>query len=75
MYETTILFFCSLLFKLWKYCLGNTNKSKLKTLLYKQKHGARIINFKDKLTHAEPLLQELQSCAQIMRKTINFTGK
>ena len=38
---------------------ASTNKSKLKTLLYKQKHGARIINFKDKLTHAEPLLQEL----------------
>ena len=40
---------------------ASTNKSKLKTLLYKQKHGARIINFKDKFTHAEPLLQELRA--------------
>ena len=44
---------------------ASTNKSKLKTLLYKQKHGARIINFKDKLTHAEPLLQELGALKHI----------
>ena len=25
-----------------------------------QKHGSRIINFQDKLTHAKPLLQELR---------------
>ena len=37
----------------------STNKTKLKTLLCKQKHVARIINFKDKFTYAEPLLQEL----------------
>ena len=26
-----------------------------------QKHGARIINFKDRLTHAKPLMQELKA--------------
>ena len=38
---------------------ASTNKTKLKTLLRKQKHGVRIIYFEDKFTHAKPLLQDL----------------
>ena len=40
---------------------ASTNKTKLKTLHRRQKHGSRIINFKDKFTHAEPLMQELNA--------------
>ena len=40
---------------------ASTNKSKLKTLLRKQKHAARLINFKDKLTHAKPLLLDMKA--------------
>ena len=40
---------------------ASTNKTKLKTLLRRQKHGARIINLQDRLTHAKPLLQELKA--------------
>ena len=40
---------------------ASTNKSKLKTLLRRQKHAARIIHFKDKYTHARPLLQNIKA--------------
>ena len=40
---------------------ASTNITKLKPLLRRQKHGSRIINFQDKLTHAKPLLQELRA--------------
>ena len=40
---------------------GSTNQSKLLPLYRKQKHAARIIFFKDKLTHAKPLLSEINT--------------
>ena len=40
---------------------GSTNKTKLNQLLRHQKHASRIIFFKDKLTHAKPLLQSINS--------------
>ena len=39
---------------------GSTNKSKLEPLYRQQKHVARLINFKDRFTHAKPLLIELK---------------
>ena len=40
---------------------GSTNKTKLNQLLRHQKHASRIIFFKDKLTHAKPLLQYINA--------------
>ena len=40
---------------------ASTNKSKLSVLLKQQKHAARLIHFKDKYTHAKPLLQNLKT--------------
>ena len=40
---------------------GSTNKTKLNQLLRHQKHASRIIFFKDKLTHAKPLLQSINA--------------
>ena len=40
---------------------ASTHKSKLKGLLRKQKHASRIIYFKDKYTHAKPLMQKMKS--------------
>ena len=40
---------------------ASTNKSKLKTLLRRQKHAARIIHFKNKYIHARPLLQNMEA--------------
>ena len=40
---------------------ASTNKSKLKTLLRRQKHAARIIHFKNNYTHARPLLQNMEA--------------
>ena len=40
---------------------GSTNKTKLNNLLMHQKHAARIIFFKDKLTHAKPLLKSMNA--------------
>ena len=34
-------------------------KSKLNVILRRQKHASRIIYFKDKYTHARPLLKEM----------------
>ena len=36
-------------------------KSKLEGLYCHQKHAAHIINFKDKFTHAQPLLHDMKS--------------
>ena len=40
---------------------GGTNKTKLSALLRRQKHASRIIYFKDKYTHAKPLLKRLNA--------------
>ena len=40
---------------------GSTNKTKLNVILRRQKHASRIIFFKDKYTHARPLLKELNA--------------
>ena len=40
---------------------GSTNKTKLNQLLRHQKHTSRILFFKDKLTHAKPLLQSINA--------------
>ena len=40
---------------------ASTNKTKLNNLLMHQKHAARIIFFKDKLTHAKPLLKSMNA--------------
>ena len=40
---------------------GSTNKTKLNQLLRHQKHASRLIFFKDKLTHAKPLLQSINA--------------
>ena len=40
---------------------GSTHKSKLMGLYRQQKHAARIIYYKDKLTHAKPLLKNLNA--------------
>ena len=37
------------------------NKSKLKVLLRRQKHAARLINFKNKFIHAKPLLVDMKA--------------
>ena len=40
---------------------GSTNKSKLTPLYRQQKHAARIIFFKDRLSHANPLLKQINA--------------
>ena len=40
---------------------GSTYKSKLKTILRRQKHASRIVYFKDKYTHARPLMIEMNA--------------
>jgi len=40
---------------------ASTHKSKLTTLYRKQKHAARIVFNKDRLSHAEPLLKNLKA--------------
>ena len=40
---------------------ASTHKSKLEPLYRHQKHAARIINFKDKFTHAQPLLYDMKA--------------
>ena len=40
---------------------ASTHKSKLKGLLRKKKHASRIMYFKDKYTHAEPLMQKMKT--------------
>jgi len=39
---------------------ASTHKSKLERLYRHQKHAARLINFKDRYTHAKPLLEEMK---------------
>ena len=39
---------------------GSTHKSKLEPLHRKQKHAVRIINQRDRMTHTEPLFQNLK---------------
>ena len=39
----------------------STYQSKLEGLYRHQKHAARIINFKDRFTHAQPLLHEMKA--------------
>ena len=38
---------------------GSANKSQLEPLYRQQKHLARLINFKDRYTHAKPLLIDM----------------
>ena len=40
---------------------GSTNKNKLNQFLRHQKHAFQIIFFKEKLTHAKPLLQSINA--------------
>ena len=40
---------------------ASTYKSKLEGLYRHQKHAARIINFKDRFTHAQPLLHNMKA--------------
>ena len=40
---------------------ASTNKSKSEGLYRHQKHVARIINFKDRFTHAQPLLHNMKA--------------
>ena len=40
---------------------ASTNKGKLQALYRHQKHAERIINFKDKLTSAKPLLDQINA--------------
>ena len=40
---------------------ASTNKGKLKVLLRRQKHAARLINFKNKFIHAKPLLVDMKA--------------
>ena len=40
---------------------GGTHKSKLLPMLRQQKHAARIIFFKDKQSHARPLMREMKA--------------
>ena len=40
---------------------GSTHKSKLQGLYCHQKHAARVINFKNRYTHADPLLREIKA--------------
>ena len=40
---------------------ASTYKSKLEGLYRRQKHAARIINFKDRFTHTQPLLHNMKS--------------
>ena len=40
---------------------GSTSKTNLKVLFRRQKHASRIIYFKDKLTHARPLMKSLNA--------------
>ena len=51
---------------------GSTNKSKLNVILRRQKHASRIIYFKDKYTHARPLLKEMNAL-NIYQLNINNT--
>ena len=39
----------------------STHKSKLVTLYRRQKHASRLIHFKDKFTHAQPLLKSMNA--------------
>ena len=55
-----------------------THKSKLVSLYRQQKHAARIIYFKDKLTHAEPLLKKMNALNVYQLnifQTLNFMFK
>ena len=57
---------------------GSTHKSKLVSLYRQQKHAARIIYFKDKLTHAEPLLKKMNALNVYQLnifQTLNFMFK
>ena len=40
---------------------ASTYKSKLEGFYRRQKHAARIINFKDRFTHAQPLLHDMNA--------------
>ena len=59
-------------------CWASTNTNKLKKLLNKQKHAARIILNKDRMTHSRPLMKELQilNVYQLnIYQTLNFMYK
>jgi len=40
---------------------ASTSKSKLERIYRQQKHSARLINFKDRYTHAKPLLEDMKA--------------
>ena len=50
---------------------GSTNKSKLTPLYRQQKHAARIIFFKDRLRHANPLLKKVNALNIYQINTFN----
>ena len=57
---------------------GSTHKSKFSQLHRLQKHAARTIYFKDKMTHATPLLQQLNALNVYqlnILQTLNFVFK
>ena len=45
----------------WNIALAGTYKSKLERFYHHQKCAARIMNFKDKFTHAQSLLQSMKA--------------
>ena len=51
---------------------GSTNKTKLNQLLRHQMHASRIIFFKDKLTHAKPLLQIYKCSKHLPAKYFSY---
>ena len=61
-----LYFFYSLSFELCKY-YRRTSEG----LYHHQKHAARIINFKDRFTHAQPLLHEMKSPDHLSNKFIS----
>ena len=58
--KIVVFFFYLLSFELYKYWMG-TYKSKLERFYCLQKHAVYIINFKDRFTHALPLLHDVKT--------------
>ena len=61
--KTVVFFFYSLSYHMnyANITWARSYKSKLEGLYCHQKHAARIINFKDKFTLAQPLLHDMKS--------------
>ena len=58
--KIVVFFFYLLSFELYRYWMG-TYKSKLERFYCLQKHAVYIINFKDRFTHALPLLHDVKT--------------